>query len=106
MYKQNQVIAEQVKAMPSGAAGATSAKALASQFASTEALKSAAAVEVPEYFGMKSLQSRIKQYATASGQSKLSDYLKMYEKDQAQQALNLSDDEDDDSIGDINRDSM
>jgi hypothetical protein len=73
-----------------------SARALAAQLsggASADPSRGAEAAAIPEYFGMKNLQSRIKQYALASGQSKLTDYLRQFEKDQAQQALNISDDE-------------
>jgi len=66
----------------------------------------AAEAAVPEYFGSKNLQSRLKQYASASGHNKVADYLRMYEKEQAQQALELSDeDESDDSLAEVGRES-
>jgi hypothetical protein len=105
MYKQRE--ASQGAPAPSQMSSSlSSARAMASQLAAAGGGSTGAGDTVPEYFGMKNLQSRIKQYATASGQSRLSEFLKQYEKDQAQQALSLSDDESEDSFTGIDRDSV
>ena len=56
---------------------------------------------MPEYFAPKHLSLRLKEYATASNHPLFGDFMKKYEEERANEALNLSDDEDEEKEDDL-----